>query len=154
MSKPFTTLILFPLVVFSIVLFTFTFWLNYAPLPIDPHLEFIKKLELHVHDTGKIYSYPDRHVKILAIEGRIPMVYVGIEDLEDLRYAQWADCVLWVEYVDGIFYVEGRMTGGYRKTLYLNTSKGKMEIATYFDKVWFTFEYDLETEEIRFGEYW
>lgn len=56
--------------------------------------------------------------------------------------------------IDGRYWIEGRFTGGYHKTLYFKTNKGKVKIASYFEQVWFTFTYDARTDEIWEGEYW
>jgi len=124
----------------------------------DDYLDVIERLHLEVEDTGKDYSYPDRHVKILKIirpkKGNL-MIFIGFEDLDDLDYAQWNDCFLNIEKSGDLFWIEGRMTGAYWKTFYIQFEhRGRVDIARYFDKVWFTIAVNMDDEEIYWGEYW
>ena len=102
--------------------------------------------------------YPDPHVKILTViysRNAAPMLYLGFEDLHELDKAQFNDCFLNIEFAKGVFWVEGRMTGAYHKTLNIEfPKKSRVDIATYFEKVWFTVTIYLEKEEVWWGEYW
>ena len=83
------------------------------------------------------------------------MFHVGFEDLEDLSKAQWNDVYLNIERVNGKWWIEGRFTGAYEKTLWFDRpTKGRYDIALYFNKVWFTHCYDEKTEVFEHGEYW
>jgi len=124
----------------------------------DYYWSIIERLHLYVHETGKDYVYPDPHVKILAVfnppKGNL-MVFLGFEDVEDLDYAQWNDCFLNLESWGEKFYIEGRLTGAYHKTLWFDRpTKGRFDIVTYFDRVWWSCDYNPATEEFHFEEYW
>jgi len=131
--------------------------LSSSTVPVE-YAETMRRLHLYVHDIEKDYVYPDPHVKVLSVEtppaGNV-LVHIGYEDTEDLAGAQWNDLVMQIEKFNGKWALEGRFTGAYSKTLWFDRpTKGRYDIATYFDKVWFTVEYDPETEEFKPGEYW
>jgi len=121
------------------------------------YLQILESLYLYVHNTGKTYVYPDPHVKILSVirpkKGPI-MVFIGFEDLEDLRYAQFNDLFLNIEINGDWAWLEGRFTGLYRKSLYLIWNGRRYHIATYHTQVWFTIALNVVTGEIYRGEYW
>ena len=153
------TILLFALLGVNIILLCG--FINTAiPRSTPPYTEIISRIHLYVHDTGKDYAYPDPHVKILDVtvysQKSSPMLYVVFEDIDSLTNAQWNDCFFNIEFgSDKKYWIEGRFTGAYRKTLWFDhPTKGKCEIATYFDKVWWTCNYDPVTGEIQFGEYW